>query len=83
MAAYDAGAEWKFWPGPQACASGNTTVTAADMAAFLGGEKVKAPSCDQAPWVFAGLSMAGWNAALSLMFAGVSVIAALRERHKR
>ena len=83
VAAYHAGAEWKFWPGPQACASGNTTVTAADMAAFLGGEKVKAPSCDQAPWVFAGLSMAGWNAALSLMFAGVSVIAALRERHKR
>ena len=65
VAVYHAGAEWKFWPGPQACASGDTTVTAADMAAFLGGEKVRAPSCDQAPWVFAGLSMAGWNAVLS------------------
>lgn len=83
VAAYHAGAEWKFWPGPQACASGNTTVTAADMAAFLGGEKVKAPACDEAPWVFAGLSMAAWNAALSLMFAAISVSAALRERRKR
>ena len=26
------------------------------MAAFLGGEKVRPPACDQAPWVFAGLS---------------------------
>ena len=83
VAAYHAGAEWKFWPGPQACASGNTTVTAADMAAFLGGEKVKAPSCDQAPWVFAGLSMAGWNALGSLGFAGLSGLAAMRERTKR
>ena len=83
LALYHAGAEWKFWPGPQACASGDTTVTAADMAAFLGGEKVKPPACDQAPWVFAGLSMAGWNAALSLVFAGISASAALRERSKR
>ena len=58
-------------------------MTAADMAAFLGGEKVKPPACDQAPWVFAGLSMAGWNAALSLVFAGISASAALRERSKR
>ena len=83
VAVYHAGAEWKFWPGPQACASGDTTVTAADMAAFLGGEKVRAPACDQAPWVFAGLSMAGWNALMSLVFAGVSLLAALRERTKR
>ena len=82
VAVYHAGAEWKYWPGPQACASGNTTVTAADMAAFLGGEKVRPPACDQAPWVFAGLSMAGWNAALSLAFGGLSGVAALRERGK-
>lgn len=82
VAVYHAGAEWKYWPGPQACASGNTTVTAADMSAFLGGEKIKPASCDQAPWVFAGLSMAGWNAALSLAFAGLSAAAAFRERRK-
>lgn len=83
VAAYHAGAEWKFWPGPQACASGGATVSAADMAAFLGGEKVRPPSCDQAAWVFGGLSMAGWNALASVVFAGLSVLAALRERTKR
>lgn len=82
VAAYHAGAEWKFWPGPQACASGGGGVSAADMAAFLDGAKVKAPACDEAPWVLAGLSMAGWNAALSLVFAGLSIAAAVRERGK-
>lgn len=84
VAIYHAGAEWKFWPGPQACASGGAaTVSADDMAAFLGGAKVRPPSCDEAPWVFAGLSMAGWNAVMSLVFAGISALAALRERTKR
>jgi disulfide bond formation protein DsbB len=82
VAAYHAGAEWKFWPGPQACASGGGGVSAADMAAFLDGAKVKAPACDEAPWVLAGLSMAGWNAVLSLVFAGLSIAAAIRERGK-
>ncbi|TAJ72398.1 MAG: disulfide bond formation protein B [Phenylobacterium sp.] len=83
LAVYHAGAEWKFWPGPQACASGGGAVNAADLSAFLEGAKVKPPACDEAPWVFAGLSMAGWNALLSLGLAGMSVLAALRERTKR
>jgi len=82
LAVYHAGAEWKFWPGPQACASGGGAVDPADLAAFLGGEKVRPPACDEAPWVFAGLSMAGWNAVISLGLAGLSVVAALRERAK-
>lgn len=84
VATYHAGAEWKVWPGPQACASaGGSGVTAADMAALLEGAKVRAPACDEAPWVLAGLSMAGWNALISLACAGLSVMAALRERGKR
>lgn len=83
VAVYHAGAEWKFWPGPQACASaGGGSVSAADMAAFLSGEKVKPPACDEAPWVFAGLSMAGWNAVISLGLAAVSAVAAVREQRK-
>ncbi len=83
VAIYHAGAEWKFWPGPQACASGAGGVNAADMAAFLDGAKVRPPACDEAPWVFAGLSMAGWNAVMSLAFAALSAAAALRERGKQ
>ncbi|OHB29175.1 MAG: disulfide bond formation protein DsbB [Phenylobacterium sp. RIFCSPHIGHO2_01_FULL_69_31] len=83
VAVYHAGAEWKFWPGPQACASGGAAVNGADLSAFLEGAKVKPPACDEAPWVFAGLSMAGWNAVISLILAGLSALAAVRERAKR
>lgn len=83
LAIYHAGAEWKFWPGPQACASASGGVNAADLSAFLEGEKVRPPSCDEAAWVFAGLSMAGWNALISLGLVAMSVLAALRERAKR
>lgn len=83
VAIYHAGAEWKFWPGPEACASaGGGGVSAADLNAFLEGAKVRPPACDEAPWVFAGLSMAGWNAVISLGLAVLSVIAALREGKK-
>jgi disulfide bond formation protein DsbB len=84
VAVYHAGAEWKFWPGPQGCAStGATHVSAADMEAFLNGAKIRPPACDEAAWVFAGLSMAGWNAVISLGLAVLSVLAALREQRKR
>ncbi|MBL8772511.1 MAG: disulfide bond formation protein B [Phenylobacterium sp.] len=84
VAGYHAGAEWKFWPGPEACASaGAAGVSAADMAAFLAGEKVRPPACDEAPWVFAGLSMAGWNAVISVGLAALSAAAAIREHAKR
>jgi disulfide bond formation protein DsbB len=83
VATYHAGAEWKFWPGPTACASAGTVVNAGDLAAFLDGAPVKPPACDEAPWVFAGLSMAGWNALASIVFAGLSGLAAIRERGKR
>jgi disulfide bond formation protein DsbB len=83
VAVYHAGAEWKYWPGPQACASVTSGVNAADLSDFLAGEKVKPPACDEAAWVFAGLSMAGWNALISLGLVVMSALAALRERTKR
>ncbi len=82
-AVYHAGAEWKFWPGPTACASAAGQITPESMAAFLAGEPVSAPRCDEAAWVFAGLSMAGWNAVASLVLAGLSLAAAVRERARR
>ncbi|WP_337187647.1 disulfide bond formation protein B [Phenylobacterium sp.] len=83
VAAYHAGVEWKFWPGPSACAVTAGGVSAADLSAFLEGAPVRAPACDEAAWIFAGLSMAGWNALISLGLAILSAMAALRERSKR
>ena len=82
VAIYHAGAEWKFWAGPSTCASTGAGISAASLDALLKGAEIKPPSCDKAAWVFLGLSMAGWNAVVSLVLAGVSALAALRERSK-
>lgn len=83
LAVYHAGAEWKFWPGPEACASAGGSVSAADMAALLNGAKIRPPACDEAAWVFLGLSMAGWNALASLALALGSMLAWRHERSGR
>ena len=77
LAAYHAGAEWKWWPGPAACAAGGSA-SAGDLVAMLKGAKIAAPACDKAVWVFLGLSMAGWNAVISLGLSVASGFAALR-----
>ena len=83
IAVYHAGAEWRVWPGPSTCASAGGGVTSADMDALLNGAKIRPPSCDQAAWRFLGISMAGWNALVSLKLTVLSALAALRERAKR
>jgi disulfide bond formation protein DsbB len=78
VAAYHAGVEWKWWPGPASCTGGGA-VNAGDLAAFMNGAKARAPRCDEAPWRIAGLSMAGYNALISLGLAGLSAWALRRE----
>ena len=83
LAAYHAGAEWKFWPGPSTCASAGAGASAVDvqaMSALLQGAKIKPPACDEALWRFLGLSMAGWNVLISLALAALSAAAGWRER---
>ena len=79
LATYHAGAEWKWWPGPAACGGGGVAA-AADLVALLKGAKIAAPACDKAVWVFLGLSMAGWNALISLGLGLASFAAALRKK---
>jgi disulfide bond formation protein DsbB len=78
VAVYHAGAEWKWWPGPTVCASGGGGATSADLLAALNGAKLNAPSCEKALWIFLGLSMAGWNAVISLGLSALSGLAAWR-----
>ena len=81
VASYHAGAEWKFWPGPQEC-SGGGSVSIAALKDLLNGAGMKMPACDRPAWVFAGLSMAGWNAVASVILVALSIAAAIRERRK-
>ena len=71
LAAYHAGVEWKWWPGPQSCTGGGA-VSADALAGLLKGDRIARPSCDQAAWRMLGVSMAGWNALVSLALAGIS-----------
>lgn len=79
LAVYHAGAEWKFWPGPTTCAVGGAlNVSVEDMTRLMKAGRLEAPHCDEAAWIFLGLSMAGWNALISLGLAVFSGWAARR-----
>jgi disulfide bond formation protein DsbB len=71
LAAYHAGVEWHWWPGPTSC-TGSGAVSAGAMSALLSGAKVARPSCDVAAWRMAGLSMAGWNVLAALILCIIS-----------
>ena len=81
-AIYHSGAEWKWWPGPTTC-SGGGSVNLDSLAAIANGTaKIKPPACDQAAWRFLGLSMAGWNALISLKLVVYSIMAVLADRKR-
>jgi len=80
LAVYHAGVEWKFWPGPASCSGGATRVDPAELERLLSGAKMGIPQCDKPAWVFAGLSMAGWNAIAAAALTLGSVWAALTPR---
>ena len=82
VAAYHAGVEWKWWPGPTACtgtasAGGVSAAAVADI--FSGKTKLHMVRCDDAAFRIAGLSLSGWNALASTGLAAIS-LAALRRR---
>jgi disulfide bond formation protein DsbB len=78
LAAYHAGVEWSFWPGPADCAAGGAAAagTFDEFARSLGGARVT--SCSEAAWRFLGLSLAGWNAVVSLALALAAAVGASR-----
>lgn len=79
VAVYHAGVEWKFWEGPKDCANagGGDIGSAADLLSSLD-EKMAVVSCSDAAWRMFGISMAGYNAIMSLGLTIVSAIMALR-----
>lgn len=70
IGAYHVGVEQKWWQGP-------TTCTAPDPGSIPAGDLLNqilatpVVLCDQVAWSFLGVSMAGWNAILSLILAGL------------
>ena len=70
---YHAGVEWGFWPGPENCTG--SFQKAATMQDFLKQlHTVKVVRCDAVAIRILGLSLAGWNAVISGMLAGLAVV---------
>jgi disulfide bond formation protein DsbB len=78
LGVYHSGVEWKWWQGPQECAG-----TLDDLGS-AGGllnklQSITVVRCDEAPWRFLGLSLAGYNALISLALAGIAAWASALE----
>jgi disulfide bond formation protein DsbB len=66
LGAYHSGVEWGLWAGPSDCGGGAGT-GAGNVGDFLSQlETTRVVSCTEAAWRFLGLSLAGWNVAISL-----------------
>jgi disulfide bond formation protein DsbB len=80
LGVYHAGIEWHWWAGPQDCAvAGSNLVTGGNLLQQM--QIARVVRCDEAPWRFLGLSLAGYNALISLALAGVAMAgAAVRPR---
>ncbi|TFL18179.1 disulfide bond formation protein B [Jannaschia formosa] len=77
---FHAGVEQDWWEGPSSCSGGG------DLSGFSGADLLSTDiadtvvMCDEIVWQFLGLSMAGWNAVLSLGLALVWAGAAARRQ---
>ena len=69
LASWHVGVEFGWLEAPATCTAGGAftpEIDADNPLAFLD-KSIKPPACSEAVWHFLGLSMAGWNAALSLI----------------
>jgi disulfide bond formation protein DsbB len=75
LAAYHAGVEYHWWPGPTACTGDLTgSLNVNDLVNTL--NSVKVVRCDEVQLRIAGLSLAGWNVVASAVLAAYAAVAA-------
>jgi disulfide bond formation protein DsbB len=72
LGVYHAGVEWRWWAGPQECSGALTDLSAGgDLLKQL--QNTRIVRCDEAAWRFLGLSLAGYNALISLALAAIAL----------
>jgi disulfide bond formation protein DsbB len=74
LGAYHAGVEWGWFLGPNDCGGGAPPVAGGVGSLLNQLQTTRIVSCTEAAWRFLGLSLAGWNALISL---GLLVLALL------
>lgn len=82
MGAFHAGVEWGFWPGPNACTGTGTAGAALDFNQLATGNIDKVVPCDQVQFRFLGISLAGYNALISVAVV-VMLLAAMLVQFRR
>lgn len=75
MGAYHAGVEWGWWPGPTACTG--TGSGELDFSQLNDINATRVVPCDAVQFRFIGISLAGYNALVSLAIVGLLLIAML------
>ncbi len=79
MGSYHAGVEWGFWPGPTACTGVGDAMdfdALSNMTPVIG--------CDVVQFRFLGISLAGFNALISLAMVALLIVSiAAQMRHTR
>lgn len=78
MGAYHAGVEWGFWPGPTAC-----TGLGEDLSFDQLGSMTPVIGCDVVQFRFLGISLAGYNALISLGIVALLVVAMIFQARRR
>jgi len=65
LAFWHMGVEYEWWTGPRSCMGEAVVINTADILKALE-TPVKMPSCGDVPWSMLGVSMAGYNAIISM-----------------
>jgi disulfide bond formation protein DsbB len=71
LAVFHSGVEWHWWEGPQDCSGPLNPLGTRSLLEQL--QTINVVRCDEAPWRFLGLSLAGWNVLISLSLAAVAL----------
>ncbi len=82
MAAYHAGVEWGWWPGPTACTGTGGDLSFGDLSS---GNIAKVVPCDQVQWrdPVLKLSLAGYNALISALIVALLAAAMLAQAMRK
>lgn len=78
LGVYHAGVEWALWPGPSDCVAGTGGTAGGSLLEQM--RATRLIPCDRAAWRLFGVSLAGYNAVISLGIAGLLGWALARPR---
>ena len=79
---YHAGVEQKWWEGPDSCTITSDTGTVSALEFFNQLQEIPFVRCDEIPWEMFGVSMAGYNFLISLLFTFMLLLS-IRKNFKR